>query len=147
MLSLVEGSRNDGLPTTVSEMLVDSRDPFEKALGYLAMIDSARIQNENTIAPVSLEAAASIIREPLKQMPFTIALRAGQLCWHLIDKLSLVLSFPIQIPQPPSIQHINLFRTEVLVNLMPGRDLVSDAVRRSGNFHCANLFKDQVIDA
>uniref|UniRef100_A0A7S4QEA7 Uncharacterized protein n=1 Tax=Alexandrium monilatum TaxID=311494 RepID=A0A7S4QEA7_9DINO len=137
--------KDPGLPSTLAEQLTKSKDPRLRISGWLAMADRRR--NLGSEYAEALDAAFSEFRRALfaQQVSMETMIPSHgpptHLVWHYLDKLSLPLSVlvPVQTRKGATSEP-HLPRLEMSV--LPDRDLISDHVRNTHNFHCPGSFMD-----
>ncbi|CAE8637775.1 unnamed protein product, partial [Polarella glacialis] len=74
------------------------------------------------------------------------AVSGTHLVWHLLDKLSLDLRVQVEVHAPFGMTGV-AHMPSLWMSLLPGRDIVSDSVRNTGEFHCPGLFRQLVATA
>lgn len=147
--------RDPGLDDAFARRLAQASDsPLLQASGLLAMADRKR--NLGQDYSKELEAGFQTLRTILGATRLeTLLPQQGpplHLVWHYLDKLTLPLQVAIEVGAPLSLQgsvsgsqkRRAPQSSEVQMSVLPDRDLISDHIRRTREFHCPNTFKELI---
>eukprot|EP00401_Gymnodinium_catenatum_P005867 CAMPEP_0117598064 /NCGR_PEP_ID=MMETSP0784-20121206/75201_1 /TAXON_ID=39447 /ORGANISM="" /LENGTH=523 /DNA_ID=CAMNT_0005400497 /DNA_START=103 /DNA_END=1674 /DNA_ORIENTATION=+ len=148
LLEVAERHRTEGLPAEYALQLMASPDGLARATGVLARLDRSRSQLDVGSTTMnfrtSIDLVETYLREALRSMPFATVVHNAQLCWYFLDKLTLPQVVPVRVSPPRGTDPSSLHRQVIHMFVMPGRDLVSDYVRRTATFHCPSVFGDEL---
>eukprot|EP00931_Biecheleriopsis_adriatica_P062849 TRINITY_DN37967_c0_g1_i2.p1 TRINITY_DN37967_c0_g1~~TRINITY_DN37967_c0_g1_i2.p1 ORF type:complete len:592 (-),score=103.79 TRINITY_DN37967_c0_g1_i2:130-1905(-) len=141
--------RDPGLPPDTIAELIAQQEPTLRASGYLAKADRQRNLGEDIAVPI--QAAFTVIREEIFGLGWPLEAlfpKEGpptHLLWHFLDKLSLPLHVPLQVDIPPLLEQEGAPPSKiptVEMSVLPDRDIISDTIRRTLEFHCPAAFKN-----
>lgn len=148
LLAAFYRQRDPGFSPAFIARLKGSDNPLMKVSGLLAEADRRR--NLGKAFAHELNVAFDELRNflymgfPIESLIPTKG-APQHLIWHFLDKLSLQLHVLVEVKSPfdgPAPQ-----LSEVKMSVLPDHDIVSDYVRRMGEFHCPSLFTKLVAEA